>query len=139
MIVEPIGPYTAALADLGDQNTHTQDGPYREAVDTSANPELVASTGSCCAHTSEKQQYCLLKSAAEGFRDECDGILPRRTGQNARFAVHSWLQDYAFRVEISWWIFLAAGLIAVLIAQVTISFRAIQAAMKNPVSSLRSE
>lgn len=54
MVVEPIGPYTAALADLGYQNTDTQDRPYGETVDTSANPELVASTGSCCAHTSEK-------------------------------------------------------------------------------------
>jgi putative ABC transport system permease protein len=55
------------------------------------------------------------------------------------FAVHKWLQDYAYRINISWWIFLSAGLIAVIIALVTISFQAIKAAIANPVESLRTE
>jgi putative ABC transport system permease protein len=55
------------------------------------------------------------------------------------FAVHKWLQDYAYRIEISWWIFLLAVLIAVIIALVTISFQAIKAAIANPVKSLRTE
>ena len=57
----------------------------------------------------------------------------------AWFAVHKWLQDYAYRIPISWWIFVLAGAMACLIALVTISFQAIKAAMANPVKSLRTE
>jgi len=57
----------------------------------------------------------------------------------AWLAVYKWLQDYAYRVNISWWIFVVAGLIACIIAIVTISFQAIKAATANPVKSLRSE
>ena len=55
------------------------------------------------------------------------------------FSVHKWLQDYAYRINISWWIFLVAVLVAMLIAFVTISFQAIRAAVANPVKSLRTE
>ena len=55
------------------------------------------------------------------------------------FAVHRWLQDYAYRIEISWWIFLSAIMVAMIIAFVTISFQAIKAAIANPVKSLRTE
>ena len=57
----------------------------------------------------------------------------------AWFIMHSWLQDFAYRINISWWIFLLAGLLAVFIALATISFQAIKAAMANPVKSLRTE
>jgi putative ABC transport system permease protein len=57
----------------------------------------------------------------------------------AWFSVHKWLQDYAYRVDISWWIFLLAVLVAMLIALITISFQAIKAAVANPVKSLRTE
>jgi len=57
----------------------------------------------------------------------------------AWFTVHAWLQDYAYRIQISWWIFILAGLVACLIALVTISFQAIKSALANPVKSLRSE
>jgi len=49
------------------------------------------------------------------------------------------LQDFAYRINISWWIFIAAGLLAVVIALATISFQAIKAAIANPVKSLRTE
>ncbi len=55
------------------------------------------------------------------------------------FSVHKWLQDYAYRINISWWIFLSAVLVAMLIAFATISFQAIKAAIANPVKSLRTE
>ena len=55
------------------------------------------------------------------------------------FAINKWLQDYAYRVEISWWIFLVAVILALLIALVTISFQAIKAALANPIKSLRTE
>ena len=55
------------------------------------------------------------------------------------FAIHKWLQDYAYRVEISWWIFLVAVVLALAIALVTISFQAIKAALANPIKSLRTE
>lgn len=50
-----------------------------------------------------------------------------------------WLQDFAYRVDLGWWIFLLAGLVALLIALVTVSFQAIKAALTNPVTALRSE
>ncbi|HET6994153.1 MAG TPA: ABC transporter permease [Chitinophagaceae bacterium] len=53
--------------------------------------------------------------------------------------MHSWLQDFAYRVNISWWIFIAAAVIALLIALATVSFQAIKAAIANPVKSLRTE
>ncbi len=57
----------------------------------------------------------------------------------AWFAMHSWLQDFAYRISIEWWIFLIAGFIAALVALATISFQAIRAALANPVKSLRTE
>ena len=53
--------------------------------------------------------------------------------------MHNWLQNYKYRIEISWWIFLAAGISAILIALITISFQSIKAAIANPVKSLRTE
>ncbi|HEX5025025.1 MAG TPA: ABC transporter permease [Agriterribacter sp.] len=57
----------------------------------------------------------------------------------AGFAMHNWLTDFAYRIDIHWWVFIAAGLLAALIAFITISFQAIKAAMANPVESLRTE
>jgi len=57
----------------------------------------------------------------------------------AWLALHRWIQDYAYRVAISWWVFVFAGVAAVLIALGTVSFLAIRAARNNPVDSLRSE
>jgi putative ABC transport system permease protein len=57
----------------------------------------------------------------------------------AYFAVHKWLQDFAYRIPISWWIFVVAAVAAALIAVLTVSFQAIKAAVTNPVVSLRSE
>ena len=53
--------------------------------------------------------------------------------------MHGWLQSFAYRVGISWWIFVAAGVIAVAIALVTVSLQTVRAAVANPVKSLRSE
>jgi len=57
----------------------------------------------------------------------------------AWYAMNKWLQDYAYRIHIQWWIFAVAGIAAVLIAFATISFQALKAALMNPVKSLRSE
>ena len=57
----------------------------------------------------------------------------------AWWVMHQWLQNYEYRVTISWWIFLAAGISAILIALITISFQSIKAAIANPVKSLRTE
>jgi putative ABC transport system permease protein len=57
----------------------------------------------------------------------------------AWFAMHSWLQAFAYRVNLSWWVFVAAGVIAVVIAFATISIQSVKAALTNPVKSLRSE
>ena len=55
------------------------------------------------------------------------------------FAISKWLQDFAYRINISWWVFASAGLIALLIALLTVSSQAIKAAVSNPVKSLRTE
>ena len=57
----------------------------------------------------------------------------------AWFAMNKWLQGFAYRTHISWWVFALAGMLAVLIAFITISFQSIKAALANPVRSLRSE
>lgn len=57
----------------------------------------------------------------------------------AAWGMHLWLQNFAYRINISWWIFAAAGSGAIIIALITVSFQAIKAALTNPVKSLRSE
>lgn len=57
----------------------------------------------------------------------------------AWYFMHQWLKDFAYRININWWIFLVAGVTAVLVALFTISFQAIRAAIANPVESLRTE
>ncbi|HEA30671.1 MAG TPA: ABC transporter permease [Leeuwenhoekiella sp.] len=57
----------------------------------------------------------------------------------AFWTMHEWLQEFAYRINISWWIFLATGGTALLIALLTVSFQAIKAAIANPVKSLRTE
>jgi putative ABC transport system permease protein len=57
----------------------------------------------------------------------------------AYFIMNKWLEDYAYRINISWWMLTTAGVIGLLIALITISFQAIKAAIANPVKSLRTE
>jgi ABC-type antimicrobial peptide transport system permease subunit len=57
----------------------------------------------------------------------------------AWYFMNKWLHDYVYRIDISWWIFLIAWLLAAVIALATISVQAIKAAMANPVKSLRTE
>ncbi|MBO0930842.1 FtsX-like permease family protein [Fibrella aquatilis] len=57
----------------------------------------------------------------------------------AWYAMTRWLQDYAYKITIEWWVFALAGLLAVGIALLTVSFQSIKAALMNPVKSLRSE
>ena len=57
----------------------------------------------------------------------------------AWYAMHKWLEDFTYRIQIGWWIFLIAAAIAIFIALFTISFQAIRAAIANPVKSLRTE
>jgi putative ABC transport system permease protein len=57
----------------------------------------------------------------------------------AWYTMHSWLQNYAYHITISWWVFAIAGASSILIAMITISFQTIRAAVVNPIRSLRSE
>lgn len=57
----------------------------------------------------------------------------------AWFAMHKWLQDFAYRIDIKWWMFLIPGLMAVGIALITVCAQAVKAAWVNPVKSLRTE
>jgi putative ABC transport system permease protein len=57
----------------------------------------------------------------------------------AWYVMNHWLQNFAYRINIAWWVFVVAGIIAFFIAFATISFQAIKAAIANPVKSLRSE
>ncbi|NAS11612.1 ABC transporter permease [Poritiphilus flavus] len=55
------------------------------------------------------------------------------------FLMQSWLQDFAYKIEISWWVFVLAGSITLLIALLTVGFQSIKSAMVNPAKSLRTE
>ena len=57
----------------------------------------------------------------------------------AWYYMHQWLQAYVYRINISLWLFAAGGMASIIIALATISFKAIKAAIANPVKSLRSE
>jgi putative ABC transport system permease protein len=57
----------------------------------------------------------------------------------AWWAMNIWLEDFAYRIEIQWWVFVLAGLTALAITLITVSFQAIKSAMANPVDSLRDE
>jgi len=57
----------------------------------------------------------------------------------AYYLMHKWLQDFAYRIDISWWIFVLSGGTALLIALLTVSYQAIKAATANPVEALRYE
>ena len=57
----------------------------------------------------------------------------------AWYYMHQWLQDYVYRINISWWLFAVGGLASIIIALATISFQAVKAALANPVKSLRNE
>lgn len=57
----------------------------------------------------------------------------------AGWLMHKWLQDFAYRIAISWWMFAAAGFITLAAAVATISYHVVKAALANPVKSLRSE
>jgi len=53
--------------------------------------------------------------------------------------MNKWLQKFAYRINISWWVFATAGIIALLIALLTVSFQSYKAASKNPVEAMRYE
>ncbi|MGV3642034.1 MAG: ABC transporter permease, partial [Adhaeribacter sp.] len=57
----------------------------------------------------------------------------------AWYGMHQWLQDFAYRTDISWWIFGLAASLALFIAVLTVSFQAVRAAVSNPVEALRNE
>ena len=57
----------------------------------------------------------------------------------AWYVMHKWLQNFAYRIDISLWVFALAGAIALLIALLTVSFQSYRAASKNPVEALRYE
>jgi len=53
--------------------------------------------------------------------------------------MNKWLQAFAYKVSVSWWIFVLSGLAAITIAIITVSFQDIKAALMNPVKNLRTE
>ncbi len=57
----------------------------------------------------------------------------------AWWATHQWLQEFAYHIQVEWWVFVVAGVTAMVIALLTVSYQAIKAALANPVKSLRSE
>jgi putative ABC transport system permease protein len=57
----------------------------------------------------------------------------------AWFAMNRWLENFAYRIGLSWWMFVLAAVLAVFIALLTVSFQTVKAALKNPIDSLRYE
>jgi putative ABC transport system permease protein len=53
--------------------------------------------------------------------------------------MHNWLQDYTYRISISWWVFVIAGIGTLGVTLLTISYQSIKAALMNPIKSLRTE
>ena len=59
--------------------------------------------------------------------------------EKAYFFMEKWLADFAYRTNMAWWVFALAGVVAVAVAFLTVSFQSIKAAMMNPVKSIRME
>ena len=57
----------------------------------------------------------------------------------AWYVMHKWLQNFAYRINMSWWVFALAGVVALIIALLTVSWQSYRAASKNPVEALRYE
>jgi len=57
----------------------------------------------------------------------------------AWFIMHRWLQDFAYRIGLSWWMFALAAFASILITLITVSFQSVKTALTNPVKSLRTE
>jgi putative ABC transport system permease protein len=55
------------------------------------------------------------------------------------FVMRKWLENFAYKIDLNWWIFAVAGLAALFIALMTVSFQSVKAALKNPVDALRYE
>ena len=57
----------------------------------------------------------------------------------ALWAINKWLQEYAYHIDVAWWVFALAAALAIFIALLTVSYQAVKAAFANPVKSLRTE
>jgi putative ABC transport system permease protein len=57
----------------------------------------------------------------------------------AWYFMDNWLKDFAYRIEIEWWVFAIAGGLAIVVALLTVGFQALKAALVNPVTSLKTE
>ena len=57
----------------------------------------------------------------------------------AWYAMQQWLEEYSYKISLSWWMFVTAGVLAILLALFTVSVQAIRAAIANPAKSLRTE
>jgi len=57
----------------------------------------------------------------------------------AWYVMNNWLQDFAYKIDIEWWMFAMAGLLTIAIALLTVSYQSIKAALSNPVKSMRTE
>ncbi len=57
----------------------------------------------------------------------------------AWYFMHQWLEDFAYRINIGWWVFAIAGAVAASVAFLTVSFESLKAALANPINSLRNE
>ncbi len=67
------------------------------------------------------------------------GIATLLAAPVAWYFLHDWLQNYTYRIEIPWWIFVMSGVLALVVALLTVSFQSVKAGLMNPVKSLRSE
>ena len=57
----------------------------------------------------------------------------------AWWGMDSWLQGFAYRIDISWWMFIVSGVLAIFIALITVSYQSMRTAMDNPINSLKEE
>jgi ABC-type antimicrobial peptide transport system permease subunit len=57
----------------------------------------------------------------------------------AWYAMHTWLQNYSYRINVEWWVFAVAGSLSIIIAVAAVSYQSVKAALANPVKSLKTE
>ena len=85
-----------------------------------------------------RQRQWYRRPAEQGLHHACRDRRAHRLPRSVVGHVQ-WLETFAYRTEISWWIFLVAGAVALTIALLTVSIQTIRAALANPIKSLRSE
>jgi len=152
-----VNPKTPFLASFLDENTNRSYTKEKRLSGIFMSGAVLAILISCMGLFAIAMLAILQRTKEIGIRKVLGASVPHIVGLVSRdflllvviaiviaspiawYLMHNWLQSFAYRIDIAWWVFIIAGLAAVLIAFVTLSLQSVKAALKNPVTSLRSE